>query len=303
LQFSGGRFQVVAAVLVVALLAGTYLYFTDVASAPGGTTTRSSTQSTEITLPGSGGTTTRSSTQSTSSTSSAITIVSSTTLQCTSSPGSPGGPASLPDYVPLFTSISQMTMVVQQVSWDQYGRNTTSSATVGFKVLGQVVINATKLYQVNLQVTVAGANGTSNTTQALAYFDQAGDLALVSQPNLNESGSAAVSLVAPYLDPFNYELTSNQQLATYSNPNSEKTINQTTVTLGSTVMNVTYAEPTAIPYSVTVCGQTTVVENVLFAYGLIPGSSTPIITYYYSIGTDGVNQVAFAYKVLTVTRA
>ncbi len=302
MQFASTRIQVVAAVLIVALLGGTYVYYTGVGSATGVTTTSHTTQSTEITIPGSGGTGSRSTAQ-TVSTSTALTIVSSTTIPCSSSSGSSGAPSTLPDYVPLFSSINQMTMAVQQITVDQYGRSNTSSAQVGFKVEGQVMINNTKLYQVSLQVTTAGVNGTSNSTQAVAYFDSAGDLFLATQPNLNVTGPAAVKLVAPYLDPFNYELTSTQQLATYTNPDIEKALNQTTVTLGSTVMNVTYAEPKALPYSVTVCTQTTVVENVLFAFGIVPGTSYPIITYYYSVGTDGVHNVAFGYKVLTVTRA
>jgi hypothetical protein len=302
LRFARTRLQVVGAVLVVALLGGTYVYYSGVGGAAGATTTGHTTQSTEITLPGSGGTSSRSTSQS-ASTSTALTIVSSTTIPCTSASGSSGAPSTLPNYVPLFSSINQMTMAVQQITVDRFGRSNTSSAQVGFKVLGQTVINSTKLYQVNLQVTTSGANGTSNTRQDVAYFDSAGDLFLSQQPNLNLTGSAAIRVVAPYLDPFNYELTSTQQLATYTNPDIERTLNQTTVTLGSTIMNVTYAEPKAIPYSVTVCTQTTIVENVLFAYGIVPGTSYPIITYYYSLGTDGVNNVAFGYKVLTVTRA
>jgi hypothetical protein len=196
-----------------------------------------------------------------------------------------------------------MTMAVQQITVDQYGRTNTSSAQVGFKVLGQTTINSTTLYEVNLQVTTAGVNGTSNTQQAIAYFGLQGDLFLASQPNLNVTGAAAVRLVAPYLDPFNYELISTQQLATYTNPDIEKTVNQTRVTLGSTVMNVTYAQPKALPYGVTICNQSTIVESVLFAFGFVPGTSYPIITYYYSLGTDGVNNIAFGYKVLTVTRS
>ncbi len=305
MQLASTRLQVVAAVFVVALLGGAYVYYTGVASTTGGTTARSTNQSTEISIPGSAGTSAGSGAQSTTATttSTALSVVSSTTLPCASSSGVSGAPQSLPNYVPLFSSISQMTMLVQQVSVDRYGRTNTSSAQVGFKVLGQTVINSTKLYEVDLEVTTGGANGTSNTTQAIAYFDQQGDLFLASQPNLNLTGSAAINLVAPFLNPFNYELTSTQQLATYSNPDVEKTINQTLVTLGSTVMNVTYAEPKALPYSVTVCGQTTVVEYVLFAYGTVPGTGYPIITYYYSLGTDGVNNLAFGYKVLTVTRA
>ena len=302
MQLSGSKLQVVAVVLVVALVGGAYVYVTGAGNGNSPSSTSHSTQSTEITVPGSGATSSRSTTQSVS-TSTALTIVSSTTLPCTSTTATSGAPASIPDYVPLFTSINQMTMAVQQITVDQYGRSNTSSAQVGFRVLGQVVINNTKLYQVNLQVTTSGVNGTTNTTQAIAYFDSSGDLFLASQPNLNVTGSAAIKLVAPYLDPFNYELTSTQQLATYTNPDIETTLNQTSVTLGSTVMNVTFAEPKAIPYSVTVCTQTTIVENVLFAYGIVPGTGYPIITYYYSLGTDGVNNVAFGYKVLTVTRA
>ena len=302
MQLAGRSLQVVAAVFVVALLGGAYVYYTGAANVPGVTTTGSTTQTTEISIPGSGGGSGRSTTQTTS-TSTALSIVSSTTLPCASSSANSGGPSSLPDYTPLFSSINQMTMAVQQITVDQYGRANTSSAQVGFKVLGQTTINSTKLYDVNLQVTTPGVNGTSNTQQAIAYFDMQGGLFLASQPNLNVTGAAAVRIVAPYLDPFNYELTSTQQLATYTNPDIERTVNQTSVTLGSTVMNVTYAEPKALPYGVTVCGQTTIVESVLFAYGIVPGTGYPIITYYYSLGTDGVNNIAFGYKVLTVTRA
>ena len=301
MQLASRSFQVVAAVFVVALLGGAYFYYTDAANPTGAATTRSTAQTTEITIPGSGGSSSRSTTQSTA-TFASLSIVSSTTLPCASSSSNGGAPSSLPDYVPLFSSISQMTMAVQQITVDQYGRANTSSAEVGFKVLGVTTINSTKLYDVNLQVTTSGVNGTSNTQQAIAYFDLQGGLFLASQPNLNLTGAAATRLVAPYLDPFNYELTSTQQLATYTNPDVEKTINQTSVTLGSTQMNVTYAQPKALPYGVTVCGQSTVVESVLFAYGIVPGTGYPIITYYYSLGTDGVNNVAFGYKVLTVTR-
>jgi hypothetical protein len=302
LQLASRSLQVAAAVIVVAMLGGAYVYYTGASTASGTTTTSQTTQTTEITIPGSGGSSTRSTTQS-ASTSTTLSIVSSTTLPCTSSTANGGGPSSLPDYVPLFASINQMTMAVQQITVDQYGRTNTSSAQVGFKVLGQTTINSTMLYEVNLEVTTAGPNGTSNTKQAVAYFGFQGDLFLASQPNLNATGAAAVRLVAPYLDPFNYELISAQQLATYTNPDIEKTVNQTSVTLGSTVMNVTYAEPRAIPYGVTICNQTTIVEKVLFAFGMVPGASYPIITYYYSLGTDGVNHIAFGYKVLTVTRA
>jgi len=302
LQLASRSLQVVAAVFVVALLGGAYLYYTGPGNTAGVATTRSTAQTTEITIPGSGGSSSRSTTQS-ASTSRALSIVSSTTLPCTSSSSNSGAPSSLPDYIPLFSAISQMTMAVQQITVDQYGRANTSSAQVGFKVLGQTTINSTKLYDVNLQVTTSDVNGTSKTQQVIAYFDLQGGLFLSSQPNLNLTGAAAIRVVAPYLDPFNYELTSTQQLATYTNPDIEKTVNQTSVTLGSTQMNVTYAEPKALPYGVTVCGQSTIVESVLFAYGIVPGTGYPIITYYYSLGTDGVNNVAFGYKVLTVTRA
>jgi len=294
--------QLVAVVLVVALLGGAYVYYTSLSASTRATTSLASGQSTEIVIPGSGGTTSHSTSQ-TSTSSTALTIVSSTTVPCTSSTTAGGGPASLPDYVPLFVSINQMTMVAEQVTVDRFGRTNTSSAQVGFKVVGQTAINSTKVYEVNLQVTIQGANGTSSTNQALAYFDQDGNLVLASRPNLNLTGSAAVALVAPYLNPFNYELTSNAQLASYKNPDIEKTLNQTTVTLGSTIMNVTFAEPKALPYSITVCNQTTIVESVLFAYGVIPGADYPIVTYYYSLGTDGVNRFGFGYKILTVTRA
>jgi len=196
-----------------------------------------------------------------------------------------------------------MTMQVQEITRDQYGRVNTTAATVGYMVAGTTVINSTTLYVVNLQVSTSGANGTTNSEQATGYFDGQGDLVLAQQPNLNATGSTAVQLISPFLDAFDYELTTTQQIATYTNPAIDTAINQTQITLGTTVMNVTYTQPKALPSSVTVCGQTTVVENVLFAFGVLPGTNTSIITYYYSLGTDGVNNVAFGYKVISVTAA
>jgi hypothetical protein len=301
MQLGSRRVQVVAAVFVVALLGGAFAYYTSVG---GGETTTSSTstQSTEISIPGSGGTGTRSTT-STTSTSTAISIQASTTLPCTSAAGASSGPTSLPDYVPLFSTISQMTMQVQQIVVDQYGRVNTTAATVGYMVAGQTAMNGTKVYVVNLQVSTAGANGTSNVQQATALIEEDGSLYMVEQPNLNATGASAVKLVSPFLDPFNYELTTVQQLATYTNPNLNTILNQTRITLGTTNMTVTYAQPKAMPTSITVCGQTTVVESVLFAFGVFPGPNTTIITYYYSLGTDGVSNVVFGYKVVSATKA
>jgi len=302
LQLGGRKVQVIAAVFVVALLGGTLAYYGGLGGSNLTTSTIKTTQSTEITIPGSGGSATRSTSTSTF-TSTSLTIAASTTLPCTSAAGSSSGPSSLPDYVPLFSAVSQMTMQVQQTTVDQFGRVNTTAVTVGYKVAGQEVINSTNLYVVNLQVTTSGANGTSNTQAATAYFDQGGDLYLASEPNLNATGLTAVQLVSPFLDPFDYELTTAQQLATYTNPTINTALNQTRITLGTMVMNVTYAQPKALPSSVTVCGQTTLVENVLFAFGVLPGTSTTLITYYYSLGTDGVNNVAFGYKLISVTLA
>ncbi len=301
MQFGTRRVQVVAAVVLVVLLGGTFAYYTSVTGSGSKTSSVTTTQSTEITLPGSGGTATKSTTSSYTSTT--LSVVSSTTLPCTSaaSGSTSAGPTSLPNYIPLFSTVSQMTMQVQQIVRDQYGRINTTAATVGYNVAGTTVINTTKLYVVNLQVSTSGANGTTNSQQATAYFDQDGDLYMASQPNLNTTGSTAVQLVSPYLDPFDYELTTTQQLATYTNPSLYSTLNHTQVTLGTTVMNVTYAQPTGVPSSVTVCGQTTLVESVLFAFGVLPGTNTSIITYYYSLGTDGVNNVAFGYKIISAT--
>ena len=299
MQFGSRRVQVVTAVFVVALLGGTFAYYNSVGGSNSTTTSIKSTQSTVITIPGSGGSVTRSSTSTYSSTS--FSVVASTTLPCTSAAGSSSAPSSLPDYIPLFSTISQMTMQVQQIVVDQYGRVNTTAVTVAYMVAGQVTINSTKLYVVNLKVSTSGANGTTNTQGATGYFDQQGDLYLASEPNLNATGSGAIKIISPFLDPFDYELTTAPQLATYTNPNITTALNQTKITLGTTAMNVTYAEPKALPSSVTVCGQTTVVENVLFAFGVLPGTNSTVITYYYSLGTDGVNNVAFGYKVISAT--
>src|SRR5271154_4634232 len=107
MDFGSRRFQVVTAVLVVALLGGTFAYYSTAGA--GGTTISSitSASSTEISIPGSGGSVTTTGSDQTFSQSS-LTIVSSTTLPCTSEvagSGASSAPTSLPDYVPLFSTI------------------------------------------------------------------------------------------------------------------------------------------------------------------------------------------------------
>lgn len=303
------RAQVVTAVVIVALLGGSFAYLTAVvAPATTTTSTSSSTQSTEITLPGSGQSV--SSTRSTATFStSAVSIVSSTTLAC--APGaSPSAavtpPSTLPDYYPLFSTIPSMSMDVQQVIVDQFGRVNSTTAVVGYQVTGKTEMEGTVAIAVNLTVSVNSTtylsqNATSNSGIGTAYFDADGDLLQWSQINLNATGASAIADATPYLDWYDYELASNLQLANYQNPSSYTAINQTAITVGSTPMNVTYTAPKAIPYSVTECGATTIIDNVLFAYGIVPGTTTPLITYYYSLGTDGAASEAFGYKVVSMT--
>jgi hypothetical protein len=308
MDFGSRRFQVVTAVLVVALLGGTFAYYSTAGA--GGTTVSSVTSpsSTELSIPGSGGSTTKTQSDQTFSQSS-LTVVSSTTLPCTSevaASGASSAPTSLPDYIPLFSTISSMTMFVQQIIVDQYGRINSTTAVASYTVAGKVNMDTTQAYAVDLSLAAnatsyAVVNGTTNSEQAIAYFDQEGDLLLFSQPNLNETGTSAIASAAPYLDWFDYELTTPQQITGYENPTLTTSLNQTAVTLGSTNMTVTYAAPKAIPFSVSQCGGTTIVESVLFAYGNAPGTNTPIITYYVSLGSDGAASETFGYKVVAVT--
>ncbi|HUH99513.1 MAG TPA: hypothetical protein VLY65_00585 [Nitrososphaerales archaeon] len=315
MDYGSRTFQVVAAVVVIALLGGAFAYYTTMGTSTTTSTTKS-TQSTVITFPGSGGSSSASTgSKSGTSTQSVQTVVSSTTLPCTAaaSTGISGAtttssPTTLPNYIPLFSTISAMTMFVQQVIVDQYGRVNSSTIVASYQVAGRVPMEGTEAYVVKLNVVAnessyAIVNGTNNQGGATAYFDPEGDLLLYSQTNLNQTGTQAILLAQPYLDWFDTELISTQQYATYSNPGVDTILNQTAQTLGSVNMTVTFAEPKAIPYSVTQCGATTIVERVQFAFGVVPGTQTPLITYYYSLGTDGAANEDLGYKILSMTPA
>ena len=198
-------------------------------------------------------------------------------------------------------------MFVQQVVVDQYGRINATTAVVSYDTTGTTQMDGSTAYVVELTVaanetTYVNKNATSNQGSAIAYFDPIGDLLQFSEPNLNTTGSTAVGLATPYLDWYDYQLISASQLAGYQNPSNENILNSTTVTLGPTTMSVSYVEPKALPYAVSECGSVTVVDNVLFAYGTVPGTQTPVISYYYSLGSNGVDSESFGYKVVSVTR-
>ncbi len=313
MDFRSRRFQAVTAVVVVALIAGTFAYYTTTGGVTS-TSTVKSTPSTEVSFPStSGGSSGTSQTVSTNS-QKTLTVVSSTTIPCTSGVGagatgtSTTTATSLPDFIPLFSTVSAMTMLAQQVIVDQYGRVNSTTILASYQVTGRVPMEGTSAYVVKMsvaanQTSYAVVNGTSNQGNATAYFDPEGDLLLYTQTNLNQTGPAAIPLAALYLDWFDNELISTQQLASYANPGLDSNLNTTAVNLGPTSMNVTFAQPKAIPYSVTQCGGTTIVEDVLFAYGVVPGTQTPVITYYYSIGTDGGANEDLGYESFSITPA
>jgi hypothetical protein len=305
------RVQLVTAVAIVVLLGGSLAYYAKGGSTSTSTTSTSGIQSSVITISSSNPPSTHTESISSSSTSASTlqTIVSTTTVPCAPGAGSgasTAAPTTLPDYVPLFSTVHAMTMFVQQVVVDQYGRANSTTAVVNYRTTGTTQMDGGTAYVVELSVAVnettyLSKNSTSNSGSAVAYFDPIGDLLMFSQPNLNTTGSGAIGLAAPYLDWYDYELISPSQLATYQNTSIQNTLNSTAVTLGPTAMNVTYASPRALPYAVSECGQTTVVDNVLFAFGTVPGTETPVITYYYSLGNNGVDSEAFGYKVVSVT--
>ncbi len=287
------RLQAAAIAVILVAAAGGGLFFVANQSA-GNPTGQSSTQaqSTLLTITETGGPASSSQATSTQGTPT-VTAGTTTTLSCASSTTT--GLSTVPDYVPLFSTVSQMTMYLQQDTVDPSGRTNSSQAQASYQVLGQPTINSTSFYEVRMQAT---SNGVSHS--ALALVDRYGNVAVVNVNGQNSTGFTAEAIVYQLMIPFGYEMNIDQQLSIYANPSLSKVVNQTTVALGGADVPVTYMAPNVLPYAVSICGQTGTVSNLLIAYGTVPGTSAKLITYYTSSSSSGGSSSTFTFRLLLV---
>ncbi len=174
--------------------------------------------------------------------------------------------------------------------------NATFSTITSYEVLGRPVANGTTFYKVQINSTSA----TMPNSSLIAWYTPTGNVTLVQENGQNMS--ASFSLLLPTLA-FGMDYALTVSLPAYMDPAHVSVLNQTTVTAGPTAMSVTYYGARSVPYTMDVCGQTTTINSLLFAYGTIPGTNQSIVSYFNLQSVQGTNSTTVVLKLLSIRRA
>jgi len=169
-----------------------------------------------------------------------------------------------------------------------------------YSVLGRPIVNGIKSYTVQFVMQLED----EESLPMIATVDPTGKVSSISQYGQNFTGALAQSLYSASASPFMIELQSGQLLSTAGFLPNLNLVNQTTLTLGSTSVSVTYYKAKSVPFNVINCDNSqTTINDITIGQGKVSGVSSDIITYYSASMTTKDGTFKFTYKLTSVTKA
>jgi hypothetical protein len=170
-----------------------------------------------------------------------------------------------------------------------------------YQVVGTSGSGPAEVYQVSVNQQVPGSMNETLT----AWIQANGTVNNVNFLGQNVSGSEGTDTFAGFMSAFTVELQEHNNLTEFTS-SPFHIVNQTTVTLGPSTLNVTNYEEAASPVAFSECGISVAISNFVVQTGTLPGSSFTLVTYENlqasSQTSSGTANAGFTLKVLSVSK-
>ena len=151
------------------------------------------------------------------------------------------------------------------------------------------------------------SDGEESNQTVTAWLQSDGTVTAVGISGYNLTGSQAGAVFAGFMAPFSAELTSANQLETYTSSASFHVINQTSVTLGPTTVSVTNYGANQLPTTIETCDGKFTLTGYSYQTGTVPGSDTKLVTRQSFQGTSitsaGTTTFDSTIRVLSITKS
>jgi hypothetical protein len=151
-------------------------------------------------------------------------------------------------------------------------------------------------FKVNMTQAGTGAGNGSETV----WITTGGDVVALYALGQNYTGVQAQSLFQVYSAPFELELSVSSEAGVYLASPAVQAVNQTTVKLGPTTMNVTTYQSNSI-FTITECGDQATVSTFVLQVGTVPGTNLEAITSWTIQETVAGQQSSLTAVVLSIT--
>jgi len=209
------------------------------------------------------------------------------------------------DYAPLFGNFSQMSVSLQTNSSSAISTISPAGALTlvsSYRVVATSGSGSAEVYQVSVNQQVLGS--TNETLTAWVQAD--GTVNDVSFLGQNVTGAEGTGTFAGFMSAFTIELQEHDNLTEFTSSPGFHIVNQTTVTLGPSTLNVTNYEAATAPLALATCAGSLAISSLAVQTGTLPGSPFTLVTYenlQASIQTSsGSSDTGFTLKVLSVSK-
>ena len=223
------------------------------------------------------------STTGTSTSSTTITSVS--TQSCGTSTATTSGTGLSSSYnpIPLFTAFTSLTVSLNDTYLDNSGIKHTSAVNTTYRVMGNVVANASTYTKVNMTESLNQGTGPTVVNVKLWFF-QNGTAAVVEEGGHNATGAGARLFALSFLQFEVVDLANDPGAAASLNSVYVQKLNTTQTTISGVAVSVDYYAPYYVPFQQ--CGDTTVINSELIGVGTVSTNSYQLLTYVKVVGTE-----------------
>ncbi len=168
-----------------------------------------------------------------------------------------------------------------------------------YQVVGKSGSGPAEVYQVSVNQQVPGSMNETLT----AWVQANGTVNDVNFLGQNVTGSEGTDTFAGFMSAFTIELQEHDNLTEFTSSPASHIVNQTTVTLGPSTLNVTNYEETGAPVALASC---VAISSFVVQTGTLPGIPFILVTYenlQASVQTSsGTANTGLILKVLSVSK-
>lgn len=198
----------------------------------------------------------------------------------------------LPKVTDLLGNFSAMTIS------SQLGVN--ASAIESYNVVGRPVIDSLRYYEVNVSTSAGSPSSNfSINIPSTVWFAPNGTAMMVKSKLGNFTGSSAQLIGGGLLSTFLQELQTSALARNITSSSDFKILNESTVSLGPTKVNITTYELKSLP--VTNCGVT--ISKLIESVGTIPGTKFLLVLNSDLRGSSQTSPIVLKMKVESITVA